>query len=150
MDLERLIPIVVIYVIWSIFTAKRKKKKSEHGSGEQQSSPMVQLLRLIQGQVDPEELARRAKAIDFPQEDEEEFLWETAPSSTEPPEFILKEPEKSFAEKVPDIPADLPIKQEKDKQYSRKSRYNKRTQKKLRQAIIWKEVLDKPLALRRN
>ncbi len=148
MDLERFIPFLIIYIIWSIITAKLKKKKPDPTAAKPKTSNLVQLLKLIQGQMDPESLAREMQRKQVPQAEEEEVIWEMDSPPIKPPEHIPKEVKTKIVEEVISKPVNLAKKEKEEMPYICRSRHNRRKQKQLKQAIIWKEILDKPLSLR--
>ncbi len=142
MDIERFIPFLIVLIIWKIINAGRKKNISDDDTAKPENSTLVKLIKMLQGQTDPEDMAWNTTGKPIPQAEKEDIPWKHPPAHKKPPKRTAKE--------VVSKPLGLPEKQKGDKSNTCKPRHSLRKQKQLRQAIIWKELLDKPLALRKN
>ncbi len=145
MELERFIPFLILIIIWNIITAKRKKKQSAPKTVKAKTPNLEQLLKVLTGQVKPEDLIQTTSGEPIIPPEEEADLWTTQPEPKKKSNYFPNEKFSSTADEVPEIssePLPPPV--------LAKSRRNFPKQAQLRQAIIWKELLDKPLALRQN
>jgi hypothetical protein len=151
MDIERLIPFLIIYFIWNIISSSRKRKTTAQNAGKPQFSVMEQLIKILREQFNQETMSPNNTARHIPQTQKREILQKKTPSRKKIPKQVPSKKESpALAEKFSAKPVELSKKQKSEQLYFRKSRLNQRTRKQLRQAIVWKEVLDKPLALRHN
>jgi len=145
MDLERLIPLLVIYVIWRLISRPRRQKPQQETMPRPENRGMKILRQLITDEFDQEGpkpvLKKRVEGMIRSDAEKVAFM-ETAPAPSEPPDFLQVDVREAAPERKPPQP-------DRGKKPCPKGRrrraFNRRA---LKKAVIWSELLAKPLALR--
>jgi hypothetical protein len=151
MDLERLIPFAVMIILWRVISSaiKKAQEQSDTVAPPKQSQGLELLKQLMVGDLDPEGLVKQQAAQKAP----ETHVEKTAPtpvmkearvrqasaqevrptrSSRDDPSKGVQ-PKSSASVELPCMPTTRP------------SRFNRRE---MQRAVVWAELLGKPLALR--
>jgi len=148
MDIDRFIPLIIVFFIWKIISAAGKQKTSGDETAKPEDSTLVKLIKTLQGQADFEDMAGTARERNLPWAEQEDLHWEKPVTPKKSAERSTNAVKENHVEKASTRLEALPKEQNGTKSHSRQPKYILRKQKQLRQAIVWKELLDKPLALR--
>lgn len=143
MDFERLIPLLVLYIIWRIISKPRKKEPPQRKTGPAEGRGIKILRQVLTGEPDQEELEaliikeRAGAAAGLPAEE----ITAAAPI----PSVVPRQKDIQEAEPAITLP-----KKSRTKKHPLKvacgAGFTRRT---LKNAVIWSELLAKPLALRK-
>lgn len=141
MDFERLIPLLVIYIVWRIISKPRKKAPQQQKTAPAEGRGIKILRQVLSGEPDQEELEaiikeRAGTAAGLPAE---EITAATPIPSALPRQKVVQEAEPAIA-----LPKRSGSKEKRLKVVCGAG-FTRRT---LKNAVIWSELLAKPLALR--
>jgi hypothetical protein len=152
MEFDKIIPIV-IFIIWAIVAVKKRKKPQKKQPAplkEKPKQPANQLFGKFQStienfleQLEQQKSVATPKTIPPSSEEDPEYAYQEQPDSQE--EMVETVTSINEYEKVPESSLQTSPEHKTQKKHSKKT---KKRIEQLKKAVIWSEILAKPVGLR--